>query len=713
MGVLTLKQAFAQFWLQITNKFVPKESGKGLSTNDYSDADKQKVNSIPTTVGTITGVTAGNGLSGGGTSGAITLAAQVDRGLSIVSDKIGHSNSITSGTASEGGSARTLAFGGTFNVPSVTYDARGHISGKGSVTLTMPAKPTASDVGAVPTSRTVNGKALSSNITLAASDVGALATTVKGAANGVAELDANGKVPSSQLPSYVDDVLEYASKSGFPTTGETGKIYVAQDDNKTYRWSGSDYIEISASLALGTTSSTAFAGDKGNAAYTHAVTNKGVAKSSGFYKITTNSEGHVTAATAVAKSDITALGIPSGDTGATSVGTSGSGNAITGASYDSATRKITLQKDSTFALQGELNTVSTNASNAALTVESTHIAPATNTKYYPVFSDAEATETDGVYKHANISYRIEKGSTATAGRAQLILGNASAVGTAGNSTGYVTLYGDNGKDHRIYPPANATEGIIHTLPSVYGTLLNSGNFNEWVPKKDGTGASGTWNISVSGNANTASAVTSKVVTPASTTKYYLLGSANGTEETDSLYKKTTVNVNLREGSASTEGISQLILGNNIASGTAGNSTGYITLYSGGGGSHRIFPPSIAGDAIHTLPTVGGGTLFSSTNYTSWVPTKDGTGATGTWDISISGTASKAYLDGDGNIISSTYLPLAGGALSGRTYSSVAIDTDDSSFRNIRIISPNVEVIVGQTEIPTGEIWLRYEEEEVN
>lgn len=68
------------------------------------------------------------------------------------------------------------------------------------------------------------------------------------------------------------------------------------------------------SLSLGTTSSTAFRGDYGSAAYTHAVTNKGSAFSSGLYKITTNSEGHVTAATAVAKTDITALGIPAQDT---------------------------------------------------------------------------------------------------------------------------------------------------------------------------------------------------------------------------------------------------------------------------------------------------------------------------------------------------------------------------------------------------------------
>ena len=86
-----------------------------------------------------------------------------------------------------------------------------------------------------------------------------------GVANGVATLDTTGKVPSSQLPSYVDDVLEYPNKASFPTTGESGKIYVAKDTNLTYRWSGTAYVEISPSLALGETSSTAYAGDKGKA----------------------------------------------------------------------------------------------------------------------------------------------------------------------------------------------------------------------------------------------------------------------------------------------------------------------------------------------------------------------------------------------------------------------------------------------------------------
>lgn len=72
-------------------------------------------------------------------------------------------------------------------------------------------------------------------------------TSEKGMANGYASLDEAGKVPSAQLPSYVDDVLEYANLAAFPVSGETGKIYVAIDSGKTYRWSGSVYVEISPS----------------------------------------------------------------------------------------------------------------------------------------------------------------------------------------------------------------------------------------------------------------------------------------------------------------------------------------------------------------------------------------------------------------------------------------------------------------------------------
>jgi hypothetical protein len=72
----------------------------------------------------------------------------------------------------------------------------------------------------------------------------------KGVNNGYASLDGAGKVPSTQLPSYVDDVIEAANLAALPATGETGKIYITLDTNKVYRWSGSTYTDISSSTAV-------------------------------------------------------------------------------------------------------------------------------------------------------------------------------------------------------------------------------------------------------------------------------------------------------------------------------------------------------------------------------------------------------------------------------------------------------------------------------
>lgn len=105
----------------------------------------------------------------------------------------------------------------------------------------------------------------------------------KGAVNGVATLGADGKVPSSQLPAYVDDVVDaYLASSGTAMsegwlsltnggtafTPEDGKIYVVVQEgtpytNRTYRWSGSRYVEISASIVIGTTAGTAYDGAQG------------------------------------------------------------------------------------------------------------------------------------------------------------------------------------------------------------------------------------------------------------------------------------------------------------------------------------------------------------------------------------------------------------------------------------------------------------------
>ena len=131
-----------------------------------------------------------------------------------------------------------------------------------------------------------------------------ITATEKGANSGVATLDATGKVPSSQLPSFVDDVIEVADYAALPATGEAGKIYVTLDDNKTYRWGGTAYVEISASIALGETQGTAYEGSKGKA------------NADAIAAHTGNTDIHVTTSDKTAwngKYDLPSGGIPSTD----------------------------------------------------------------------------------------------------------------------------------------------------------------------------------------------------------------------------------------------------------------------------------------------------------------------------------------------------------------------------------------------------------------
>lgn len=104
------------------------------------------------------------------------------------------------------------------------------------------------DVGNAKITEVANGTSAGDAVNKSQLDT-KLDASLKGASNGIAELDATGKVPASQLPSYVDDVLEYADLASFPPIGETGIIYVALDTSKAYRWSGSTYVEISAGPA--------------------------------------------------------------------------------------------------------------------------------------------------------------------------------------------------------------------------------------------------------------------------------------------------------------------------------------------------------------------------------------------------------------------------------------------------------------------------------
>ena len=121
----------------------------------------------------------------------------------------------------------------------------------------------------------LNNKAASShnhsaaNITSGTLDIARLPSITDAKITSVSASKITGTIPQANLPSYVDDVLEYSSKSSFPQTGETGKIYVDTATNLTYRWGGSSYVEISPSIAIGETSSTAYRGDRGKIAYDH------------------------------------------------------------------------------------------------------------------------------------------------------------------------------------------------------------------------------------------------------------------------------------------------------------------------------------------------------------------------------------------------------------------------------------------------------------
>ena len=176
-----------------------------------------------------------------------------------------------------------LAQGGGGGGGTSNYDAlsnRPQINGN-----TLTGNKTGANLGLVDA---VTGKGLSSNdytdadkaivggVTSALA--GKVNTSIVGVANGIAELDATGKVPSSQLPSYVDDVVDgyykeadgkFYADQAYTTeiTGEAGKIYISLDTNIQYRWTGSAYSALGGALVLGETSSTAYRGDRGKAAY--------------------------------------------------------------------------------------------------------------------------------------------------------------------------------------------------------------------------------------------------------------------------------------------------------------------------------------------------------------------------------------------------------------------------------------------------------------
>lgn len=180
-------------------------------------------------------------------------------------------------------------YGNSTAIPAITIDVKGRVTAISTTAVSIPSgsisvtggdltlsgstgtgitNATLTSVGTAGTYTKITTDAkgrVTSGTTLASSDLPTYTGTItssqvttalgftpenianKATANGYASLDGSGKVPSAQLPSYVDDVLEYANLAAFPVTGSSGIIYVTQDTNKTYRWTGSAYVEISPS----------------------------------------------------------------------------------------------------------------------------------------------------------------------------------------------------------------------------------------------------------------------------------------------------------------------------------------------------------------------------------------------------------------------------------------------------------------------------------
>lgn len=316
-----------------------------------------------------------------------------------------------------------------------------------------------------------------------ANQINEILNSQKGTASGIATLDTTGKVPSSQLPSYVDDVIEgyyynnkFYKESGHTTeiTGETAKIYVDLSTNKTYRWSGSAYIIISETLALGTTSSTAYYGDKGKVAYDHANA-KGSEFASGLYKITTNAQGHVTAATAVTKSDITGLGIPAADTKVTQTVTTTNASypLLLAPSGQTTTATTTSYFDSGVTLNPSTNTIAANISGnaaSATKINTTLTNPSSNGSYAIPFHDGVSTGAKSLRTNNGLAYLTLEGTESAYGYGAIRTGNSTALGIAGNKQGRIYMYGKDAGYTLIVPGNDTSSNITLTLPSSEGVI---------------------------------------------------------------------------------------------------------------------------------------------------------------------------------------------------------------------------------------------------
>lgn len=251
------------------------ETGKGLSTNDFTTTLLDKLNSIQANA-EINQNAFSNVLVG---SDNVAADAKTDTLTLLAGNNVTITANTQTGTItiSADRDSFTLATDTVAGVLKLFTTIGENEDG----TMTQKAITDQLATKALST-REINGYPLTANINLDADDVGAIPASMKGTADGIAELDSTGHILSSQLPASVDEIIEayYYTEDGkfykeayFYTeiTGERDKIYVDLATNVTYRWGGTHFVEISPSIALGETDRTAYRGDRGKIAYDHAI----------------------------------------------------------------------------------------------------------------------------------------------------------------------------------------------------------------------------------------------------------------------------------------------------------------------------------------------------------------------------------------------------------------------------------------------------------
>ena len=401
-----------------------------------------------------------------------------------------------------------------------------------------------------------------------ASSTYALASAI-GVANGLATLDDSGLVPSSQLPSYVDDVLEFDSKDKFPANGEDGKIYVDKSDNKTYRYTGSGYLWI----------------------------NSAVATADEAVKAHKDADGNVITDTYEKKTD---------------------------AAASLATKQDKLTIDSTFSETSD--NVATSKGIAAYVKDSISNAKIDPSQIAELSSYEK--KTDAAAAHSSLQNSINGLST---GKQDKLTFDTTPTA---NSNNPVTSKGIKAAlDGKLNVSGNAVTATKLQTPrtiSLTGNASGSANF-------DGSG-----NISI----NTTVSNADKVDGYHENNFLRRRGEAAATGE-DTLWNQIGIKEyydKLPKGVSGTYSYGAVVS-------LPGNNTRLDIWYNHQCSTNKdgLWYRSGYNEDQKTWAR-----LLDSNNYTNWAPTKTGGGASGTWGINITGTATKAIQDASGNVIADTY-----------------------------------------------------------